>query len=76
MSKDGDRSILARRKFREMELPVMSEMGDDGKPTGRFVDSEEKAFWELIPEKRPNSNRYKIDVRQFIQTGLAKFQLN
>lgn len=42
---------LARRRFREFELPLKAEIDKAGenKPTGRIIEAEEKAFWEVIP---------------------------
>ena len=46
---DGNPVSIMRRKFKTFELPLKAEIGQDGKPTGRIIEGEEKAFWEMTP---------------------------
>ena len=69
---------LARREFRQMELPVTAEADEneeetkeDSKPTARFVESEEKEFWELIPGTFNWDGRLEVVAESFLPPSKA-----
>jgi len=46
-------NTIARRKFKELELPLTKELklaGDKYVDTGNIIESNTKDFWEMIPE--------------------------
>lgn len=67
----GDPTI-ARRKFRQMELPADKEYDEeDSSPTGRIIEAEEKRFWELIPNTFNWDGRIEIVAESFLPTSKA-----
>ena len=68
--KTGEPVEIARRKFRQMELPIKNE-ADDSKPTGRLVESDEKQFWEMIPKTFNWNGRLEIVAESFLPVSKA-----
>lgn len=68
MEKDeeGNPTQIGRRRFRKMELPLTKEPDEEGKPTGRIVESEEKVFWELTPKTFNWNGRLEIIAESFL----------
>lgn len=69
--KKGNPVQIARQQFREMELPLAMEMDEEGKPTGRVVESEEKDFWELIPKSFDWEGRIEVIAESFLPVSKA-----
>lgn len=66
--KDGNPLTIARRKFREMELPLAMEK-QDNKPTGRVIETEEKEHWEILP--LDYSGTIEIEAKSFLPVSKA-----
>ncbi len=70
--KTGEPSKVARRRFREMELPIAKEQDEENNsPTGRMVESDEKKFWELIPKTFNWRGRFEIIAESFLPVSKA-----
>jgi len=65
---------ITRRYFKQMELPVEPEIDKkDGKnvPTGRFIETEEKQFWETIPRTFNWVGRIEVIAESILPTSKA-----